>query len=202
MTTRDRIETCAVRTSGIRDLIAERRTIFEFKPESVPLSDLERIFEAGIWAPNHRLTEPWRFTLIGEKTRAVLARRYSEIQKEKGLDMSAEAQEKRARAGLNKFLSKPTVVVTSCLQVGDEQRRREDYAATCCAMQNIQLAAWDAGVGMQWSTGPITREEQTYELLGIDSACEYIIGFFYVGYPKKISGTRRKAFSEVFRATA
>ena len=61
--------------------------------------------------------------------------------------------------------------------------------AACCAMQNVQLAAWDAGVGMQWSTGRITLEEQTYQLLGIDSSQEYIIGFFYTGYPADIGRT-------------
>ena len=68
-------------------------------------------------------------------------------------------------------------------------------------MQNVQLAAWDEGVGMQWSTGPITLEAGTYELLGVDQDNEYILGFFYIGYPNEILTPRRKPLSEVMRWT-
>ena len=47
------------------------------------------------------------------------------------------------------------------LQEGDEQRRREDYAAVCCAAQNVQLAAWAAGIGTKWSTSPVSYTHLT-----------------------------------------
>ena len=78
------------------------------------------------------------------------------------------------------------MVAVSCVQDGDEIQNREDYAAACCAMQNVALAAWSEGIGMQWSTGPITLEDETYELLGVDREKEYIIGFFYTGYPEEV----------------
>ena len=99
-------------------------------------------------------------------------------------------------------MSKPTIVAVSCLQEGDEQRRREDYAATCCAVQNVHLAAWNEGVGMQWTTGPITLEKETYELLGVDPEREYMIGFLYTGYPSEVPTPRRKPLAEVMRWTA
>jgi len=68
-------------------------------------------------------------------------------------------------------------------------------------VQNVQLAAWDIGVGMQWSTGPITMERATYDLLGIDPEKEYIIGFYYVGYPDEVPKPRRKPIHEVIRWT-
>ena len=69
-------------------------------------------------------------------------------------------------------------------------------------MQNVQLAAWDAGVGMQWSTGRITMEEQTYQLLRINSSEEYIIGFFYTGYPAEVKEPKRKPAGEFIRWVA
>lgn len=187
--------------SHIRDLIRSRRSTFEFNPEPIPPEDVRELFEAGIWAPNHKLTEPWRFTYIGQRTRAVLAKRYAEIQREKGPDMSEPAQVERYEKGMTKFQSKPTIVAVSCTQEGTDIQKREDYAATCCAMQNVALAAWDSGIGMQWSTGPITRQAETYELLDIDVDQEYIIGFFYMGYPRKTPRARRKSIDEVFRTT-
>ena len=89
----------------------------------------------------------------------------------------------------------------SSLQEGDSQRQREDYAAVCCAIQNIQLAAWSIGVGIQWSTGPITLELNTYQLLGIDFGNEYMVGFLYMGYPQVKPEPKRKQFDCFLRYT-
>jgi nitroreductase len=175
----------------------------------VPQDILEEILEAGIWGPNHHLTEPWRFTVIGEETKLILAERYREIQIEKitsNPKAAAAADEetlaKVGEQGFKKFTSKPTIVAVSCLQEGDDQRKREDYAATCCAMLNIQLAGWERGIGMQWSTGAITMEQNTYDLLGIDSEEEYIIGFYYIGYPAEVPAPERKPLNEQIRWTS
>ena len=188
---------------NVLDAIESRRTIFRFKPDPVPKEKVEKAFEYGIWAPNHHVTEPWRFVVLGEQTKLKLARRYAEIQMERVPDhVEEEHRAKIGEEGYAKFMSKPTIVAVSCLQEGDEQARREDYAAACCAMQNVQLAAWAEGIGMQWSTGPITFEQGTYGLLGIDPEREYIIGFFYTGYPAEVPKAKRKPLAEVLRWTA
>ena len=193
-------------TLSVMEAIQSRRTIFKFKPDPVPKTVLEDILYAGIWAPNHHLTEPWRFTVLGEKVKLTLAERYSEIQIEKVTSnpeaAKAATEETLAeigKRGFQKFMSKPTIVAVSCLQNGDEQRQREDYASVCCSMLNIQLAGWEQGIGMQWSTGGITLEQETYDLLGIDSETEYIIGFYYMGYPDEIPTPKRKPFHDVLR---
>ncbi len=57
----------------VKDAILSRRSIFKFKEEPVPNDVIEKIFSYGIWAPNHHVTEPWRFTVIGEKIRQILS---------------------------------------------------------------------------------------------------------------------------------
>ena len=147
-------------TLSVMEAIQARRTIFKFKPDPVPKNILEDILYAGIWAPNHHLTEPWRFTILGEKVKLTLADRYGEIQIEKVTSNPAAAkaatEENLAEIGargVQKFMSKPTIVAVSCIKEGNTQRQLEDYASTCCAMLNIQLAGWEQGIGMQWSTG-------------------------------------------------
>jgi nitroreductase len=93
---------------------------------------------------------------------------------------------------VRKFLSIPTIVAVAALQEGDEKRRREDYAAVCCAIQNIQLAAWAEGVGVKWSTSAVTTDPLTYELLGFDPERFAIIAFLYIGYPAAIPIRERK----------
>lgn len=186
----------------VREAIRSRRTIFQFKPTPIPTEQLEAVLAYGVWAPNHHLTQPWRFTLIGSETLAILTRRYGEIQAQKAPPGADESLLQRMReAGVAKFRSKPTIVAVSCVQQGDEHARREDYAATCCAIQNIQLAGWAEGIGMQWTTGPITREPETYRLLGIDPESEYILGFLYIGYPDESPVRERKPLADVLRRT-
>ena len=191
---------------SVMEAIQSRRTIFKFKPDPIPKSILEDLLYAGIWAPNHHLTEPWRFIVIGEAAKLKLSERYGEIQVEKVTskpeaakaateEMLAEIRER----GIQKFMSKPTIVAVSCIKEGNAQRQLEDYASVCCSMVNIQLAGWEQGVGMQWSTGAITTEKDTYELLGIDSENEYIIGFYYMGYPAEIPTPKRKPLHDVLR---
>ena len=186
----------------LAEAILSRRTITQFRPDPVPAALIEKIIVFGIWAPNHHVTEPWRFIVVGEQTRRRLAERYGRIQMDRApAHVDAGSREKIGEAGVQKFMGKPAVIAVACLQEGDEQRRREDYAAACCATQNIQLAAWDLGLGMQWSTHPITMEGATCNLFGLDPGREMVIGFFYAGYPQDVPKPRRRPLSEVIRWT-
>ena len=160
----------------IFEAIFSRRTIKDFKPDPVPDDVLDRALEAGTWAQNHRMTQPWRFTVLGPETRSALATVESKI------------------------LAKPLVVAVSFRRSDDKQQKTEDYAATCCAVQNIQLAAWAQGLGMQWSTGKLTRNPEIYELLDINPDKEKIIGLLYFGYPARVPDPApRKPVKEVSR---
>lgn len=186
----------------VLEAISSRRSVFKFKPEPIPNETVEKIFSYGRWAQNHHLTEPWRFVVVGPKTKEILAKRYAEIQRAKaGTGADENAKQALADAGYQKFHSKPTIVAVSCVQDGDEVKNKEDYAAVCCAMQNIALAGWAEGVGMQWTTGPVTLEDATYGLLGMDKDKEYIVGFMYMGYPEEVLEGRRRELTEVLRYT-
>ena len=183
------------------DAILTRRTIKDFRPDPVPDATLERALTAGLWAQNHRLTQPWRFAVLGPDTQRALAEAGAAAQLQALPPTADEVTRARVRAGaLHKLMSKPQIVVVTCVLNGDVFQRREDYAAVCCAIQNIHLAAWAEGLGMQWSTGKQTQQPQTYDLLGIDPAAEEIAGFLYFGYPALIPPPPpRKALAEVMR---
>ena len=48
----------------VYEAIFGRRMSKEFTDAGVPREALERMFDASVWAPNHRLTEPWRFFVL------------------------------------------------------------------------------------------------------------------------------------------
>ena len=160
----------------IYETILARRTIKDFKPDAVPANVLNRALAAGLWAQNHKMTEPWRFIVLGPQTHRALA----------AID--------------GKLATKPAIVAITCRLSGDAEQRREDYAAVCCAIQNIQLAAWADGLGMQWSTGRTSKLAETQVLLGINPAEEEMVGLLYFGYAASVPKAQaRKPLAEVTR---
>ena len=183
------------------DAIRQRRTIKDFRPDPPPVAVLEKALDAGLWAQNHKMTEPWRFTLLGPETHRRLAESFAGAQAAAlgaGADPARQAQV-RADA-LGKLLGKPAVVAVSQRLEGGPAQRREDYAAVACALQNVQLAAWADGVGMQWSSGKIITQGATYAALEIDPAQEELVGLLFFGYPAHVpTAPARKPLKEVLR---
>ena len=165
------------------DAIFQRRTVKDFKPDPVPADVLERALTAGLWAQNHRLTEPWRFTVLGPETHRRLAETFSQAQ---AASVSGVEREKVLADARGKILAKPCLVAVGQRLDGPPAQRREDYAAVACAIQNIQLAAWADGVGMQWSSGKIIGLPQVYEVLGIEPTREELVGMLFFGYAANI----------------
>ena len=184
----------------IHEAIRTRRTIAKFTDEPVPPETLVDLLSAGIWAPNHHLTEPWRFVIIGPETRHELAGRFADLKASK---VPAEDVARRVRVRgehERKFRSIPTIVAVAAACGNDEIGRREDFAATACAVQNIQLAAWAEGIGVKWSTSGLIRDPLAYRLLDIDPAQYEIIGLLFIGYPAEIPvRDRKRPLSEVIR---
>lgn len=184
----------------LTEAILQRRTIKEFKTDAVSTEVLQKALNAGIWAQNHRMTQPWRFSILGPQTHQQLAMLAGEVQYQSLPAGSDDSQKVKVRlAAEQKLLSKPRLVAVRCLRSSDANQAREDYAAVACAIQNIQLAAWEEGLGMQWSTSKLIQHPQTYEILNVDAEHEEIVGLLYFGYPASIPAPLpRKPLAEVY----
>jgi nitroreductase len=174
----------------IANLIRNRRTTNLFEPEPVDNGILLDAIELARWAPNHRLTEPWRFYLLGEVTAAAAAACWAELEAELKGQAAGEARRQRLE-------SIPGHFVLTSAKDEDSLIELENYAACCCAAQNLMLYLWQLGVGVKWTTGAITREPRLYRLLGIDSERERIVGYFWYGRPKVVGEQRRRAVEEI-----
>ena len=173
--------------ADLQDVINSRRTIYRFSDKLVKEKDLEAAFHAANSAPCHKLTFPWKFYVLGMETREKLLERVGFLAREKA-DKKGESDKILAeKKAISKIRDVPVIIaVTSKLTAGDIFREQEDYAATVCSLHNLVLSLWDLGIGSQWSTGSITRDDSTYAHLQIDSQKEKIIGFLKIGYPEKI----------------
>jgi nitroreductase len=181
--------------------IRERRTIHEYLPGPIDPADVLRLLEYGLLAPNHKLTEPWRFILVGPETQRQLAdisAAHAASKAKPGSDAASIRQlEQKTR---NKLLAKPTVVVVLCQKSDDAIRAKEDQCAVAAAMQNIQLAAWSQGIGSKWSTGKVIRVAETAALLGIDPVREEILGLLFLGKAAEVPQLKpRKPIAELVR---
>ena len=168
-------------TMDVLEAIRTRRTIARFRPEPILAETLTEILAAGIWAPNHHLTEPWRFVILGPETQRLLAARFGELKVQKAPTEAAEQRERIRADNERMFGSLPAVVAVAALQEGSEQRRREGYAAVCCAVQNLMLGAQAAGLASFWGTGDLAQARPLADLVGAGEN-ERMVGLIRLGY--------------------
>jgi nitroreductase len=177
-----------------------RRTVYKYQDRDVDDDAIDRALDAARWAPNHKLTEPWRFTVLGPTTRTRLGDVAARLGAKKAEGLPDEDRTRQVARARSKIADVPALIVVSYRRSPDDAfRDREDYAATCCAIQNLQLALWAQQLGCQWSSGGITRDNETYEVLDIAADLEEIIGFIKVGHPLKVPTMSRRPLDEVAR---
>jgi nitroreductase len=169
-------------SDAVHEALRTRRTINNFAAE-LPAgweASLQRAVEAATYAPNHKRTEPWRFHLLGPEA----VRRVCELNAE--LVAAAKGEEAAAKK-LKRWLEMPGWLVVTCVRGRDapsmeesDGTTREDYAACCCAVQNLCLSLHADGVGTKWTTGPVNFDPRFGEAAGL-SAEEYVVGTIWFG---------------------
>ena len=178
--------------------LLSRRTVYKFNDSRVPDEIVTQALIAASNAPCHKHTHPWRFYSIGKTSRKNLVpiiTRLSKIKAEKKKSTNVEKDVERA---ISKIQNAPVLfAITTKRNPDDPFREKEDYAATVCALHNMVLSFWSNGVGSLWSTGSVTRESETYQILGINEEEEEIIGFVRAGYPLSTPQVVKPSYSEV-----
>lgn len=183
---------------NVQELILTRRTIHDYQPGPIPEGSVERAVTAAMAAPNHRMTEPWRFVRVGPEGRRALVEISADLKG--GAAALGEPGLEKLRA---KMLNPAELLVVCQVRHDDPGIAREDYAATACAVENAMLSFWAEGVGSKWSTGGVTTNERTYKTLGINPSQEAIIGFLWAGQPLRADlpkPRRRRSLAEVLRS--
>jgi nitroreductase len=132
----------------VTDAILSRRSHKIFRGTPIPDADLKHLITLAIWAPNHKFTEPWRFTVVPKRAFGDL---WSAVQ--------AAADNDKARSKLAKLKeiidgAGGAIAVRQVRSPDQPERDREDYAACAIACQHIQLGAWEQGWASYWTTSP------------------------------------------------
>lgn len=169
---------------NVIEAIRTRRSIGKVTQEPIAKETIEQILEAGTWAPNHRLTEPWQFFVMSGEGRAKLGRALANIavhQAGEGADATvietktADAHAKSRRA--------PVVIG---IAVAPVERRDvielEEYGAVFAAIQNMALTVHALGLGAVWRTGEPCFHPLMNEAFGLRPQ-DKMLGFLYIGVP-------------------
>jgi nitroreductase len=149
----------------VETAIRTRRTHKAFAPEPLPGELLSELLELANWAPNHNLTVPWRFRVVGPGSLQRLKRA-----------AGPEGAAKLDRA--------PTLVVVSCLLGGDPVQDEEDLHATAVASYIVLLAAHARGLAGYWRTPGLLRAEPGRAAVGLQAA-ERAVGLLHLGHPRQ-----------------
>ncbi len=183
----------------INYIIKERRSIFpvHYSTEKVSKEVIEKMLENANWAPTHRFTEPWRFTVFSGKGIDKLAQFQADLYKSVCINKNREVDEKV----VEKLRSKP-LKCTHIISIGMKRDPQnsipeiEEVEAVAMAVQNMYLTATAYGVGCYWGTGGITYYEESKDFfnLGLE---DKLLGFLYIGMPAKPwSSSTRKPIQE------
>lgn len=178
----------------LAERIRARRTTRLFLKQPVDRKLVLDAIEVARWAPNHHLTEPWHFYVLGSQkilacvnlTRIVV----SELKDAKMGQFKAELA-----------AAIPGWLVVTCTSSDDQLRQREDYASCACAIQNLMLYLSEAGVATKWATGPITRDPRFFELLKVDPDTAFVVGIIWYGYPKITPSQSRRNVRDIVTET-
>lgn len=161
----------------VREAIEARRSIKKFNGQPVTKEQVVEIVEAGTWAPNHGTREPWRLVgAAGDKMERIVDA-IKEVSVPKWRDMSEEELD----ATLAKFRLPGAVLFVVVPEDARQKERLEDYSAASAMIQNMQLAAWEMGIGSCWKTPPFIDHPKFRMALGIQPG-ERIISMLQLGH--------------------
>ncbi len=169
-----------------------RRTIGQFRAEPPPRETIATAIELATWAPNHRKTEPWRFAWLGPASQQAMISLNAEL-------IAAKKGAEAAAAKTRQWSTIPGWLAVTSVRSADPLLAEEDYAACCCAVQNLMLALWSVGIGTKWSTGDVTRQPRYAEIVGFDPTVERSVGLIWYGYPETIPTQSRTPFTSLLR---
>lgn len=174
------------------EAIITRRSVPKVTGEAPDQASIRRLLDAGVRAPTHHLTQPWRFLVLTGGALEELGDAWARGAEREGKDPSlARAKPQRAPV-IIVVVAKPKHHLPKVQEV-------EEHHAVGALMQNMLLAAHDMGLGAMLRTGPAAHIEEVHDYLGLEEG-ELVAGYVYIGYPATDgarAATRRTDAAEI-----
>ena len=171
--------------------ITSRTSVRRFRDQPVPRHLIEQLLQCAVRAPNHKLTEPWRFAVLTGASRD----RFAEIRARHRLKRFSDPASPEAQAAAEKVRrdarSTPAYIVVMVAVSSDEITREDDYAAAMMAIGNLMTAALSLGLGTYLRTGGVIRDPTLLHLAALPDGYR-VVGILSLGYPAEAEAPRRR----------
>jgi nitroreductase len=180
---------------NLSDAITTRRSIRSFTDRAPTRAELETIISAATHAPNHRMTQPWRFYILGPEARAAYGLALGNRKAKKAADEAAADVVRKRTSDDHRDL--PCMIAVAMTVNENAEIREEDYAATMMAVSLFMLSAVEHGLGSHIRTGAIMDDPAARAAAGVPDG-ERIVAVLNVGTPAEMPPHReRKPVSEI-----
>ncbi len=181
------------RVAAVEAAIRDRRTSLLVDPEApVPDELVDRLIDGATWAPNHKRTWPWRFTVLTGDARLRFGAALSASAEAGGADPGKVAKLR------GKYARSATVLLVWQQLADDPVRRREDRDAVAAAVQNVLLAATAHGLGNYWASLPDHLVPPARRVAGLGD--DHDLGaLVYLGWPTGPAAAPPRPAAEVTR---
>jgi nitroreductase len=180
---------------SIIDAIRGRRSIKRFTERPVTREEIERLLSAAVLAPNHKLTQPWRFYVLGPEARHAYGLALGVRKARKIEDVEKAEATKRTVAAEHRAL--PAMIAVAVADTDDPELREENYAAAMMAIQNLSLLAVEMGLGTHLKTGAIMGDPAARAAAGVRDN-ERIIAVVNVGEPADVPPPKTRESAAAF----
>jgi len=172
----------------IDNFLRNRRTCHQFLNKEVPNALIEKAITTSIWVPNHHLTFPWQYWVLGERVK----QQFTEIVYEYiATTFSPTAADNK----VSRIKTIPTIIVIAGLQDPNPQKCQENNATVFCGIHNLSLSLWNEGIGSKWVTNAFIHLTAIKDLLHVPKSYS-ILSMLYCGYPQKIPSQSRPKINQ------
>ncbi len=172
----------------IIEAIAGRRSLSKMQPDAPPRELIERVLQAGVHAPNHYDTQPWRFFVLSGESRSEFGDALAQALSQRIGDDDPTQREALMKGERAKPMRSPVLVVVGVESESDDpMTRREDLQAASAALQNMLLAATSLGLAAIWRTGEGAYDDSVKAHFDLRPEDE-IAGVLYLGYADESFG--------------
>lgn len=165
------------------DAIRDRRSIRRFTDRAVTREQIESLLAAAVQAPNHHLTQPWRFYVLGPEARHAYGRALGN-RKAKKIEDAEKGRAVRDKVA-EEHRALPAMLAVAVVEAESAETREEDYAAAMMAVQNLALAAVELGLGTHIKTGAVMADPAARAAAGVREG-ERIVAIVNVGEPAEL----------------
>ena len=178
---------------NVSEAISQRRSIRRFDEQPPSREELEAIIRAATHAPNHKLTQPWRYYVLGPEARAAYGRALGVRKAKKAQDEAAGSLIRERTADDHRAI--PCMIAVAMTLSENPETLEEDYAAVMMSVALLSLAAVEHGLGTHIKTGGVMQDAAARRAVGVPDN-QKIVAIVNVGRPAELPPARDRAAIE------